>query len=118
ATDLIEYRYLDARRDTVAELRSRASNWGRIVSNIGVDDATRGQLEGQLAQLSEQIVNSSAVLGTLKQALERVKQAMTTGVDSVTVTPLPLKLEELLRSTDILVTAPASAPIPMRLQGA
>jgi len=116
--ELIEYSYIDARRDIIAELRNRTSNWGRILASIGVDEQTKIQLEGQLSQLSQDIVSASSVLASLTEALERVKQAMAAGVDSVTVTPLPVKLDELLRSTDILVTAPASAPIPMRLQGA
>ena len=115
--DLIEYTYLDARRDIVEELRKRGSNWGRIVSNLGVEDQTRQLLEKSLAELSRQIVDSSAVLAALEEALERVKLAMTTGVDTVEVTPLPMKLEELLRSTDVVVTALSSAAIPMRLQG-
>ncbi len=115
--DLFEFSLMDARRDIVADLRSRTSIWGRLVADLGLPPELKAEIETALATLSDKITGGSQILKRLGEALERVKQAMASGIDSVSISPLPPRVEELGRAIDVLVTAPGSAPVPMRLQG-
>lgn len=117
AQQLFVFTAMDARRDIVADLRSRTSPWGRIVANLELPPEARVEIEGELATLSQKIVQHSSVLQALVNALESVKNSMAAGVDSVRVAPIPPRVDELARSVDVLVQAPHSAEVPMRLQG-
>jgi putative ATP-dependent endonuclease of OLD family len=108
---------MDARRDIVGDLRSRTSVWGNLVADLGLAPQLKAEVETALAALSDKITSGSTILKKLAEALERVKRSMAAGIDSVAISPLPPRVEELGRATDVLVTAPGSAPVPMRLQG-
>lgn len=117
ARRLIEFTLLDASRDLRAELQQRTSHWGRLLADLGMDEATRAGLEADLAALSDRIVAGSSLLAGVRAALERLTSALASGADAVAIAPLPPTVEELGRGMDVLVTAPASAALPLRVQG-
>jgi putative ATP-dependent endonuclease of OLD family len=117
ASDLIQFFMLEADRDLVAELRNRSSAWGRTVSDLGLTPADRQLLNGQLAQLGADIAARSPILETLRASLDRIRGLLASGVASTMIAPIPRDVGELPRAMDVLVQAPGSAPIPLRLQG-
>lgn len=113
---LLVFSLLDASRDLAADLRSRRSEWGRLVAGLDIDPALRANIETALGQLGHQIVTGSSVLTRLRDELQAVQQALST-VSSVTLSPLPARVDELARAIEVLVAAPGGAPLPLRMQG-
>lgn len=115
--DLLVFSLLDASRDLVAQLRDRRSAWGRLVADMDIDAKAARDIERALEELSNTIIAGSSVLERLRTDLRRLEGALGPSVTDVALAPLPHRVEELARAIDVLVTAPDSAPIPMRLQG-
>jgi putative ATP-dependent endonuclease of OLD family len=115
--DLLGFFSLDARRDLVDEFRSRASHWSRLVAELGISDPMRETLEAELVTLGGRIVQESALLATVGTNLQGLRDALGAAVQGVRIAPLPGRLGEISRGMDVLVEAPGSAPLPMRLQG-
>jgi len=111
AVDLI-----DARRDFVEELSRRGSAIRRVLSDLEVDDATRAELETQLADLSSKIVGESRTLEAVKKSLESLEK-LVGSIGAPALNPLPVRLEELSRSVAIDLDA-GSGALPVRLHGA
>ena len=114
---MIAFFLLDAQRDLVDELRVRGSHWGRLMSDMGVAAVVRAELERDMKTLGDRIVGESEMLAAVEAELAKVRLALGAAVQGVGVAPLPVRLDDMGRSMDVLVTAPQSAPQPMRAQG-
>jgi putative ATP-dependent endonuclease of OLD family len=114
---LLSFFLLDARRDIVEEMRQRRSYWGRLLADVGMSASDKDSLEAQLRTLGEAVVGSSSVLTTLSDELNRVREALSSAVSSVSIEALPARIDEVARAVDILLKAPGSAALPLRLQG-
>ncbi|MGI8755212.1 MAG: ATP-dependent nuclease [Acidimicrobiales bacterium] len=110
AADLVE-----TRRDLVEELARRGSAIRRVLSDLEVDDETRAVLEQKLSELGTAIVDQSATLNAVKTSLEQLEK-LVGSVGSPTLTPLPVRLEELARSVAIDLDTGTGA-LPVRLHG-
>lgn len=115
--DMIAYSLLDAGRDLVDDLRNRRTPWGRLIADVDIDDALRVEVEDALRQIGTKLVDGSSVLDRVRGDLAKVRQALGATVSDVALAPLPARVEELARAIDIVVSAPAGAAIPLRLQG-
>ena len=104
--ELVAFFLLDARRDLVDELRNRSSHWGRVLSDVAIPDDERLPLEAKLSELGSDIVEKSPVLVGLKAALSKVKDALGGSVSDVAISPLPGRVEELVRAVDVLLWHP------------
>lgn len=114
---LFSFFLLDARRDLVEELRQRRSYWGRLLSDVGIPPYEAAALEASIAQLGNEVVEKSSVLAGIRDELAEVKKALGTAVSEVSIEALPTRIDEVARAVDVLLTAPGSAPLPLRLQG-
>jgi putative ATP-dependent endonuclease of the OLD family len=115
--NLIAFNLVDARRDIVEQLRSRATFWGRMASSVELADELRQQVELELQALSQKILEGSPLLNMIRQELVTAASALSVGPHDVRVTPLPGKIEELARSMDVLLKAPSSPAIPIGRHG-
>lgn len=115
--DLLGFFSLDARRDLVDEFRTRSSHWSRLVEDLGISDPVREAIEAALSRLGSQIVEESELLAAVGANLRRLSGALGAAVQDVQIAPLPGHLGEVSRGMDVLVQAPNSSPLPMRLQG-
>jgi putative ATP-dependent endonuclease of OLD family len=111
AVDLVE-----ARRDLVEELARRGSAIRRVLSDLEVDDATRVDLEDQLAVLSGEIVDKSATLEAVRRSLASL-EALVGSIGTPALNPLPVRLEELARSVAIDFDT-GGGSLPVRFHGA
>lgn len=111
AVDLVH-----ARRDLVEELTRRGSAARRVLSDLEVADATRVELEQQLALLGARIVAESQTLAAVKKALADL-EVLVGNVGTPALNPLPVRLEELSRSVAIDLDT-GNGALPMRLHGA
>lgn len=115
--NLVSFFLLDARRDLVDEVRQRRSYWGRLLSDVGMAPADRAALEATIATVGQDVVDKSTVLAGIRDELEAVKQALGDAVAEVTIEALPARIDEVARAVDVLLKAPGSAALPLRLQG-
>ncbi|MCA1703862.1 MAG: AAA family ATPase, partial [Actinobacteria bacterium] len=115
--NLVSFFLLDARRDLVEEVRQRRSYWGRLLSDVGMAPADRAALEATIATVGQDVVNKSTVLAGIRDELEAVKQALGDAVAEVAIEALPARIDEVARAVDVLLRAPGSAALPLRLQG-
>lgn len=113
---LISFTLLHASRDLVAEMRRRTSRWGRLLAQRDLDQDIETQIECQLRALGELVLCSSPLLGRLRDRLDEIQQAMPT-VERVELEPLPTRVPDLTRATDVVVKAPTGPRLPLRLQG-
>ena len=113
---LISLTLLNADRDLVAEMRRRTSRWGRLLAQRDLAQDIENEVEHQLRELGELVLGSSPLLGRLRKRLDEVQQAMPT-VEQVELEPLPTRISDLTRSTEVLVKAPKGPRLPLRLQG-
>jgi putative ATP-dependent endonuclease of OLD family len=111
AVDLV-----DARRDLVEEFARRGSAVRRVLSDLEVSDATRAELESELADLGSRIVDESGTLDAVRKALEDLER-LVGSIGSPALSPLPVRLEELSRSVAIDFDT-GSGALPVRLHGA
>jgi putative ATP-dependent endonuclease of the OLD family len=114
---LVSFFLLDARRDLVEEVRQRRSYWGRLLSDVGISPAHRAALEATIAAVGQDVVDKSTVLTGIRDELDAVKQALGDAVAEVAIEALPARIDEVARAVDILLKAPGSAALPLRLQG-
>lgn len=113
---LISFALLEANRDLVDEMRKRSSRWGRLLVQHDLDSKTIEDIESQLTNMGEQILSESQVLRRLSARLDRVKKALPT-VNQVELEPLPGRIDDLTRATDILINTSGGPRLPLRMQG-
>ena len=99
--------------DTTAAKRY-ASNCGTAAHMVGIDGA---EIEKQLEELSLEIIAASPILADVTAELRTVRDALTSSVSDVLISPLPGRVEELARGVDVLLKPPSGSPLPMRLHG-
>jgi putative ATP-dependent endonuclease of the OLD family len=115
--ELVAFFLLDAKRDLVEELRVRNSHWGRLLSELEIASEAKAEIEKQLDELSREIIAASPILADVKAELRTVRDALTSSVSDVAISPLPGRVEELARGVDVLLKPPSGTPLPMRLHG-
>lgn len=115
--ELISSQFIEASRDLAGDLLRRSSNWGRVLTDLGVEDESRHNLENRLSELGLDLRDASPTLDALARQLSEMKNAQS-GVEEVQIHPLPDHLEDLVHSIDVLVGGGGeSAKLPMRMQG-
>ena len=115
--ELVAFFLLDAKRDLVEELRVRNSHWGRLLSELEIASSARAEIERQLDELSREIIASSPILADITKELQTVRDALTSSISEVAISPLPGRVEEVARGVDVLLKPPSGTPLPMRLHG-
>ncbi|MCQ3806489.1 MAG: AAA family ATPase [Acidimicrobiaceae bacterium] len=117
----IEAHMLDASRDLVSELGNRTSVWGRVLSDLQIEEEPSGSdgradLEGALEDVARRIREASPVLSNLQSDLARLSDAQSS-VGTVELQPMPLRLEELARAAEVVLHQHGEPALPLRLNG-
>jgi putative ATP-dependent endonuclease of the OLD family len=115
--DLLLCHLLDARRDIVEQFRNRNTYWARLLAQHGVADALRKTIQDELQELGAQIVRGSPVLQTVADDLKDVRHALGQRALEVELAALPRTLEDLIRSVDVILTAPDSSAFSVARHG-
>ena len=95
--ELIAFFLLTLSDDLVEELRVRNSHWGRLLSELEIAPKAKAEIEKQLDDLSREIIAASPILADIKAELRTVRDALTSSVSDVAISPLPGRVEELAR---------------------
>ena len=117
----VEAHLLDASRDLVTELGNRTSVWGRVLSDLQIEQNPeqgegRADLEQALADIAARIRHASPVLSNLQSDLAGLADAQAS-VGRVELQPLPLRLEELARAAEVVLQQHDEAALPLRFSG-
>lgn len=94
--------YMNAQRDLVADLRNRASYFGKMLSRVTFGESQE-KWEQTLAQMNDEIVKASPELGHLSGEMKNLNQPMGEDGYEVTLTPLTRKLKDLLKGVNVEV---------------
>lgn len=111
ATDLV-----NTGRDLMEELGRRGSGIRKVLSDLDVDDVTRGDLELRLVDLSAAIVAGSGTLASIRRSLDALNRSVGS-IGSPGFNPIPVTLEELARSLSIELDS-GHGSLPIRMHGA
>lgn len=115
--DLTTFTLLNAKRDLVADLRNRRTAWGNLLSGLEVPEELAAEMITALTDLGGKVIDSSRILTDLRANLGTIRHALGSSVADVDLAPLPVRIEEVTRAIDVLVSAPGGAALPLRLQG-
>ena len=115
--ELLAAHLVEASRDLSSDVRTRNSDWGRVLTDLGVNAAARKDLEDRLADLGRALQEKSPTFSKISTELVKVKNTLPE-IGEVQLQPLPGSIEDLARSVDIVVRASSEKPaLPMHLQG-
>jgi putative ATP-dependent endonuclease of OLD family len=114
---LVAFNLLDARRDAVEQLRNRRTFWGQIVSDLRLAATVRKEVEDSLVALRAKLKTGSAPLAALEIELQDIRQVIAHPQLDVEVSALPVKVDDLLRSMDLLLTETGQTALPIAVQG-
>lgn len=110
--------YLSALRDAAAHFGSRGPFWRNFLSESSLSQADREHLEHEFAELNDQLIAAHRPLSEVRTGLEDAKRVIDFGGgDAVGIDALPTKLFSLLSRTQVSLTSPAGAKIPVDRQG-
>ncbi len=115
--ELMFFSLLGAQRDIVDDVGRKATYWGRLAADLGLEDASREELQRALEDVSGRIVAASPVLGNVQSHLQAISGTMGSAVESVEIRPVATRPEELVRGMDIRVAPPRGASVPVDRQG-
>ncbi len=119
--DLIEAQFLDTSRDLVDELGNRTSVWGRVLTDLQIEQntktgETRDDLENALNDIAQRIRNASPVLSSLEKDLDGIAEVQAS-VGRVEIQPVPPRLEELARTVEVVHHQDRQPILPLRFLG-
>lgn len=112
----ISFALLEASRDLVDEMQKRSSRWGRLLAQRDLDPETVDEIEEQLQEIGNSILNQSPLLGRLVTRLDDVQQTIPT-IGRVEIEPLPSRIDDLTRATDVIINTPEGPKLPLRMHG-
>lgn len=112
----ISFTLLKANRDLIEEMNRRTSRWGRLLAQRDLDHKTADRIKGLLEEASQLILTESKSLGSLRDRLNEVQLTIPT-VEQIELEPLPSRIDDLTRATDVIVNTPKGPRLPLRMQG-
>ncbi|MBE7542943.1 MAG: DUF2813 domain-containing protein [Bryobacteraceae bacterium] len=110
--------YLSALRDAVREFRS-GQFWSPFVKNPSIPDNIKADLQKQIAELNAAVLGAHTSLKTVKTHLQKVQELVPVGqTDTVEIEALPGRISDLLSNTQVSISSPTGASIPLGRHGA
>ncbi|MCI0696800.1 AAA family ATPase [candidate division KSB1 bacterium] len=115
--ELFPFYYLDAKRDIQDQLHARQSFWGKLASDLQLDDDIQKKIEKALYDVNELIRSKSPVLAHLRKRLEELYRTVASEQSGVQITPLPQQLRDLVRGMDVLFKTHDAHAFPLSRHG-
>ena len=109
---------LDEHRDLAADIRRRDSPWGRMMASLDLPPEEKASLEGELTDLGRRLLAAAPALSAAEAALHAMRDQVGSSVSEAHLEPVPVDIRDLGRSTEVMLSPPASAPMPIGAQGA
>lgn len=117
--NLFVVHYLTAFRDSARDFSPKSAFWGPFLRNPSIPDATKVQLEAELAALNTKILNADQRLQAVSANLGKAQKVVTLGqTDTVTIDALPSHIWDMLSRAQVNVAAVTGASLPLLKHGA
>jgi len=109
--------YLPAARGA-DDFRSGGPFWSPFLRDPELPQATREQLEAELRALNEKVIEAAPALEPVRERLEHARQLVDLGnEDTASLEPIPGRVPELLRRTEVRLSSAAGASLPLDRHG-
>lgn len=109
--------FIDAQRDVIADLRTRSSYFGRLLSKIEIPEQAVAELEQRLSELNEDIASNSEVLGHIREALTALNRTVPAFGEGVELTPLNKTLRDLTKGLAVQFSDTNGSTFPLESHG-
>jgi putative ATP-dependent endonuclease of OLD family len=113
---LVTWTYLDAQRDFAAQVGKLRSRLGKVLSNLRLAPADRTAIETLLSDTSKALLKSPSLV-QLKADLARGVGAVNLDDSRLEIEPVPLDIERIAKSADVLLAAPDGPSLAMIRHG-
>ena len=115
---LVPVFYLSAFRDASRHFAAGGPFWRSFLGELGLPEDERHTLETELAALNDRVVEAHGPLAEVRSQLEAAKDVIDFGnAKAVILEALPTKLFALLSGTQVHITSPSGAKVPLAVQG-
>jgi len=113
----LQFQLLEPARDIVDELRNKRTFLGRMLSDLGLNDALTTEIETRLHDVSASVRAGSGRLQRIeKEVREGAARAGHLG-EQLTIEPVPASVDSLVRSVDIMIKPEDGPKLPIGLHG-
>ena len=110
--------FQNALRAAKDEFHGKATYWASFLRNKDIDEATRKELEEELAGVNQKIVDAHASFRDVTEEVKRISEIVAVGKsEPVSVDPAPSDVYKALRYTEVNLLTGSSAKIPIRSHG-
>lgn len=110
--------YLSAERRASSDFSGGARFWAPFLRDPTLDDDVRKKLEANLRKIGDEVTEASPDLVSLRDSMEGTKGMIDLKKDDpVSLEPLATRLPELLRRTEVRLTTPNGASVPLDRHG-
>ena len=113
----LSFYLMDAKRDIQDEMYDRNSFWYKLVSNPGLTDEKIENLESKLAELNQDITQSSQVFQHIEKSLDELYQTVASDQGSVSIAPIARNLRNLSKGIDITFATKDAQTFPLTRHG-
>ncbi len=96
--DAIENIFINAQRDISLDIRDKRSVWGKLTSNIKVDEVTKDKIDSQLDKLNKRIVRKSEILKSISKELQNTTADASS---DISISPLTKDIETIYSGMNI-----------------
>lgn len=110
--------YLAAERSASSDFRRGGRFWSPFLRDPDISESDRKQLEKQLAALGAKVFDITPSLGSLRDTLAESHKLIDLPTDEpVRLEPLPARLGDVLDGTEVRITTPMGASLPLERHG-
>jgi putative ATP-dependent endonuclease of OLD family len=110
--------YLPPERSAGSDFRSGARFWAPFLKDPSLSLAKRRELEQKLREISAEVSAAAPNLSTLRQVLDGSGKLINLqDKDPISLEPLPTRLPEVLRRTEVRLTTPTGASVSLGEHG-
>lgn len=110
--------YFPADRDAGTGFRPGAPFWAPFLRDPKLPEALRQDLEGRLRQLNQEVIAATPALGPVRERLDATSELVDLAEqDTASIESLPSRIPELLRRTEVRLSARSGASLPLAHHG-
>lgn len=112
----IPFFYINAQRDILEDIKSKASFLGKLLSQIDFESDDRHELETLIELLNEKTISKSPILDKIKISLSELDNTLDSSENNIELTPFTKKIRDIGKNISIHLKNGQDS-FPMEYQG-
>jgi putative ATP-dependent endonuclease of the OLD family len=109
--------YLTALRDAGSHFSERGRFWRPFLRNDAIPPERKAEIEEAIQEINELIVASHESFGDVRDRLQKVGDVVATGAGKVSIDAVAPRIFDMLTRSQVSLTAPGGARIPLGRHG-